>query len=329
MQDCSEVGESCAEIVNGDLDAELADLVQEVYHFIEIPDLFRFQNLKGDSLTRPGRQIAEQVVQQGTACRGTDIVGGEVEENGFLSIPEQFQHLLYHQLGQLQIQVIVLGDFQELSRRIDIMILVRQPHERLILGDLLGAVVPDGLEVGDDTVIENGIADDVGHAQLFVHLFHGLGVVLVVQEKTCVVVSHGGHTKLYLFQQVGFADDHMEDVDGCDIQLLAEVIAAFVECQLCLRQELVVRIIRSGGKEERPGVVEVKRQFRIVQSADHLLNVFPHQLIPNFCTTAAGNQNSLFNGNHTDFVEPLFSVIKFEFHEIIQLHFFVEEHIAL
>ena len=66
-----------------------------------------------------------------------------------------------------------------------------------------------------------------------------------------------------------------------------------------------------------------------MQCADHLLNVFPHQLIPNFCTTAAGNQNSLFNGNHTDFVEPLFSVIKFEFHEIIQLHFFVEEHIAL
>ena len=62
LEDRSEVGESCAEIVNGDLDAELADLVQEVYHFIEIPDLFRFQNLKGDSLTRPGRQIAEQVV---------------------------------------------------------------------------------------------------------------------------------------------------------------------------------------------------------------------------------------------------------------------------
>lgn len=122
------------------------------------------------------------------------------------------------------------------------MILVGQPHQGFILGDLLCAVVTNGLEVGDNAVIQNGIADDVGHTQLFVHLLHGFGIILVVQIKAGIVVCRGRHAKLYLFQQIGFADDNIKGVDCCDVQFLAEVIAAFMERHFCLFQKFIVRI---------------------------------------------------------------------------------------
>ena len=154
-------------------------------------------------------------------------------------------------------------------------------------------------------------------------MLHGFGIILVVQIKAGIVVCRGRHAKLYLFQQIGFADDDIKGVDCCNVQFLAEVIAAFMERHFCLFQKFIVRIFRLGGEEKRPFIVAVKGKLRVVQRADHLLNIFPHQLVPYLGTTATGDQDSLFNGDHADLVVSMFFVVELEFHEIFQLRFLI------
>ena len=96
-----EIGEACSEIVNGNFHAKLADLVQEVHHFVEIADFLRFQNFKGDASACLLRQITQQFIQHGTAGFGTDVIGGQVQEHTFCAVAEQFQYLFDHQLGKL------------------------------------------------------------------------------------------------------------------------------------------------------------------------------------------------------------------------------------
>ena len=45
-----------------------------------------------------------------------NVIGGQIQEHGFCAVAEQAQYLSDHLLGKLQVQVIILGNFQELSR---------------------------------------------------------------------------------------------------------------------------------------------------------------------------------------------------------------------
>ena len=116
FQDCGQVGISGAKVVNGNLYAELSNFLQEAHELLIILDLFSFQDFKCNSLTGLRRQIPDQCKDEFPIGFCINVIGRQIQEHGFCAVAEQAQYLSDHLLGKLQVQVIILGNFQELSR---------------------------------------------------------------------------------------------------------------------------------------------------------------------------------------------------------------------